>query len=208
MIEYPLLMPSVPYPVSRVLTMLDAASLSASPFTFQQQSVHYGGDLWGLEIHWPTMTAKHAKPLLAMLAALRGTYGTFLCEGPTVPVQGAVSSHAAQPVVRGAHTAGERELRLRAGANDVADYFVAGDIIQLNAGGAHLYQVLSNADTNATGEATLDIWPRLRGALVDGGDVITGDTRLGTWRLAGNERRFSVNMLRHYGLTLACREAL
>ena len=208
MIEYPLVLPTVPAPRSRELTMMDASSLSTSPFTFQQQSVNYGGDLWGLQIQWPPMLPEHAHPIVAVLAALRGTFGTFTFPAVSDPILGTVNKHSDAPSVRGAHTAGERELRLKEGRNSTADYFKAGDIIQLNAGGAHIYKVLKNANTNASGQTTLDIWPRLRGALADGDDVITGRVRIGTWRLASNERRYSVNMLKHYGLTLACREAV
>ena len=207
-ISYPLQLPTEPHPTNRTLTMNDASVLASSPFTFKQQSVSFGGDMWGLVIEWPPLTVEQAHPIVAVLSALRGMYGTFVYPATSVPIRGSVNDHAQTPVANGTHASGGRVIRLRGARQNATGLFLAGDIIQVEGNGPRLHQVLTNTDTNASGEAVLDIYPRLRGNLTDGQTIVTARERKGTWRLSSNQRSFSVTALRHYGLTIACTEAL
>lgn len=61
------------------------------------------------------------------------------------------------------------------------------DYIQLGTGAnSRIYRVLNNINTDASGNATLDIWPRLRRSPTDGDAVIVSNTK-GVFRLATNE---------------------
>lgn len=85
------------------------------------------------------------------------------------------------PVVDGAQIAGDT-LASRGWAPNAAGVLMPDDYIQV---GSQLFQVLTEADADANGESTLDIWPAIRTSLADGALVET-DTPQGVFRLAGD----------------------
>jgi hypothetical protein len=80
------------------------------------------------------------------------------------------------------------------------------DYIQIGTGAnATLHKVLQDANTDAAGAVTLEVWPALRGSRT--GVVSVTDT-VGLFRLASNETGWSSNELANYGITFAAREAI
>ncbi len=70
-----------------------------------------------------------------------------------------------------------------------------------------LHKVLQDVTSNSSGEATLDIWPRLRYSPADLAMVTTVNAQ-GTFRLASNERGWSVGPDKVYDIGFSAVEAI
>jgi len=87
-------------------------------------------------------------------------------------------------------------------------YLKAGDYIQLGCGSsATLHKVLQDVDSNASGQATLELWPYIRTAPSDDATIVVGDT-VGVFRLSSNQTDWSINNASFYGITFAAVEAV
>jgi hypothetical protein len=81
------------------------------------------------------------------------------------------------------------------------------DYIQLGSGSsARLYMVLSDADTNGSGQVTLDIWPNLRSA-PSNNDPITVVNPEGVFRLANNPS-WTVGEAMNFGVSFVAMEVV
>ena len=90
----------------------------------------------------------------------------------------------------------------------VTGFLLPGDYIQLGNGAAtQLYKVLTQVDTDATGGATLDIWPDLRSSPPDNDPVVVVNTK-GRFRLKDNVQQWQINNISSYGITFDCVEAI
>lgn len=84
----------------------------------------------------------------------------------------------------------------------------AGDWIQLGSGSAtRLHKVLDDVNSDASGNATLSIWPSLRSSPSDNAQITVSSPK-GQWRLASNEIQYSIDEASVYGITFACVESL
>jgi hypothetical protein len=86
------------------------------------------------------------------------------------------------------------------------NWLVVGDYIQIGTGSsATLHKVLSNVNTDGSGQAVLDIWPAIRGTR--SGSVVVRDT-VGLFRLQSNSSSWSINDASVYGISFDCVEAI
>lgn len=70
-----------------------------------------------------------------------------------------------------------------------------------------LHKLLKDADSDANGLATLDIWPRLRTPVEDFAPI-AAQNPVGTFRLAQNENPWDINTAMHFGISLVAMEAV
>lgn len=165
-ISYPLAMPtSTESHSSIVWTQRNIVGISQSPFTGQQQALHWGGDFWELDVGFSLLKRADAMVWISWLSQLQGPKGTFLYgDELTKTAQG---SPAGTGAVNGASQTGY-ELVTDGWDVSVTNLFKAGDKIQID---NSLYMVTADVNSDISGNATLDIWPSLRGhannALVD-----------------------------------------
>lgn len=109
-------------------------------------------------------------------------WGAQLEEGAE-PGTYAKTTIAGTPVVSGAGQTGEA-LDTSGWTASQNGVLKAGDLIQLGSGGStRLHRVLADVDSDASGLATIDIWPRLRASPADGSTVVTANAA-GLWRLS------------------------
>lgn len=185
-ITYPLTLPRGI--ASITLIARDAVSVAESPFTLTQEVQQHQGQRWEADVRFVAGTRSNVEPLLAVLTALKGRYGTFYLSEPRAASP--LGTWAGAPVVNGAHAAGASAVAVdgfSAGAT-----VKAGDYIQFGTGSAsRLHKVLQDA-TESSGAMTLDIWPHLRSALLDNAAIVYQNAT-GVFRLASNERRWIVN---------------
>jgi len=136
---------------------------------------------------------------------------TFKVSGYQVEVGSVVSDYQAvlttlAPLVNGAGQTGNT-LNIDGCSPNVVGWFAPGDYIQLGTGSAtQLYKVLTRTDTNASGQATLDLWPNLRSSPADNAAVVFTDTK-GRFRLKDNITQWNINEISSYGITFDCVEA-
>tara|TARA_R110002126_G_scaffold52877_3_gene143352 strand:+ start:1929 stop:3005 length:1077 start_codon:yes stop_codon:yes gene_type:complete len=85
----------------------------------------------------------------------------------------------------GAHTVGIRqigeEINTRGWLPDTIDLFKAGDWISVN---DRLRRVIIDADSDANGDATLTVWPRINEAFDDGDEIKVGSDARGIFRMS------------------------
>lgn len=176
-ISYPLTIPSTPG--FRVFNMLhDVGTAKASnPFTGQTQVQEYAKKKFLIEAQLPPMERSTAEAWRAFLAKLSGPKGTFLIGDPLAKQPRGVATGT--PLVNGASQTGQ-SLITDGWTPSTTGILLAGDYIQI---GQRLYVILIDADSDGSGNATLDIFPNLRESPADNETIYTINTT-GLFRLS------------------------
>lgn len=200
-ITYPLTPPSC-LTAARVNWGLNTAiAISRNEYTFEQQAQEYDGSGWTLEITPPPLDISSARDLLAFIAALKGPKGTFSFGVPSMRTpRGAATG---TPLVKGGGQMGQ-ELITDGWSASITNILRKGDFIQV---GTRLFVVLSDVNSDGSGNATLDIWPNIISAPADNAPIITSDPK-GLFRLAGNRNGFSGDKERIFDFPISAEEAL
>lgn len=211
-ITYPHNPPSSPAIRSITWTPISVTGMAADNLSLAQQVQSHQGEAWSADIELPTMTRAEAEAWIAWRLALRGRRGYFemavdpTSTSPMGEVTGSpVANSALSPVV---NLSRSRSLYVRSLSNNVTDVFKAGDWVSVSVSTLpRLYKVLQDVNSDGSGLATLDIWPALRGDIPDGA-AITYSSPKGTFRLADNEAPWTVDDMKHYGLSFRAIERL
>lgn len=201
-ITYPLSLPSFPG-FTRVSIRADVSTAVAmSAFTYQTQLQRHAGERWVASISLPRMTRENAEEWISFLLMLNGPYGTFLLGDPQGETpRGTV---VGTPKVLGSGQVGHI-LVTDGWASGSFGVLRAGDWIQI---GQRMYKVLRDVDSNSDGQATLDIWPRLRESPGNAELIITSSCK-GIFRLASPQYElWDVGIDGLYTLTLSAVEAV
>lgn len=186
----------------------DSVGIAQSPFTFKQQIYRHQGQSWEADITLAAMKREQAEEWTSFLLRLRGQYGTFLLGDPNGSTpRGSASATPGTPVVNGASQTGD-ELDVDGLPTSVTGYLKAGDYIQLGSGAtATLHKVLQDVNTNGSGEATLNLWPKIRTAPSDNAAVTVSNAK-GNFRLVANDAGWTINEAAFYGITFGAVEAI
>ena len=204
-INYPLSMPVSPTYRQIELIMTNKVGEVPSEFTFQDQVQLWSGERWGLKASIAPGTRAQMEAWLTFLAALRGKYGTFLAGDPGGPVPRGVATGT--PLVNGGGQTGT-SLVTDGWTINVTAILKAGDYLQLGSGTSQrLYKNLSDVNSNGTGQATFDIWPRLRESPADNAPI-TLVNAMGLFRLSSNVRAWSYDASRIYTIGFEAIEAI
>jgi len=179
--------------------------VSASPFTAQQQVYKHQGEWWEAEVTLPPMKRATAEQVSAFLLKMKGRYGTFLLGDPANTSPRGVGTGT--PLVNGAGQTGS-SLVTDGWTVSTTGILKAGDWIQLGtASSTTLHKVLDDVNSDGSGNATLELFPRIRTS-PDDDAAITVSSPKGIWRLASNQMEYSIDEASVYGITFACIEAL
>ena len=203
-ITFPLTPPTFPGFTRFELIQRVAVSRVASPFTGQQQvSAHQGG-WWELSATLPFMVREVAAPWIAFLHSLNGAEGTFLMGDPLG--RSPLGNASGSPQVKGASQTGKALITDTWTAN-TDGVLLAGDYYQLGSGATtRLYTSLQNLNTDGSGDATIDGFPRLRESPADNEALVLSNPR-GTFRLAQNTVEISSDSSRVYSIGFGAVEA-
>ncbi len=137
----------------------------------------------------------------------KGTGGNASITGTLTPVDGPTPPAPAAALVNGADQTGAT-LAVDGLQPSKADVFKAGDYFQIGTGSSsRLHMVTADADSNASGEATLDIWPPLRSSPADNAAVTVSSPK-GVFRLTENVTGWDIDAARTYGITLKAIEVI
>lgn len=207
-ISYPLSLPTTVGMSSITLAAENAVAISTSPFTYKQQVIQHQGQRWTATCTLAPMKRQDAEAWVAFLLSLKGQYGYFLLGDPNCKApQGAASTTPGTPVINGAGQTGDT-LNIDGLPINTTGYLLPGDYIQLGSGAtATLHKVLTQVNTNALGEATLDIWPNNKVARPDGNPVVINNCK-GRFRLSSNVTQWEINNISSYGITFDCVEVI
>jgi hypothetical protein len=193
--------PAAPQTVDWIVNDIVASVLS--PFSGQLQIQDWQSGWLEASISMPPMQHADAQDWAAFFMGCRGMVNTFLFGDPlAVAPRG---SGSGTPVVDGASQSGF-SLATKGWTDSASGVLLPGDWIQIGASTQRIYRVLSSTTSDASGNATVSIWPQLRESPNDG-DPITLNNTQGTFRLKSNTRKFSVTEARFYGFQFDIREA-
>ena len=204
-ISYPINLPATPGPQHVDWAPMSAVGAVTSPFTFQSQVQAHQGQIWAVRITVPPMIAADAEPWVAALLSLNGRQGTFFW-GDRVRKMPRGSA-GGTPLVDGAGQTGQ-ELITDGWPNSVNGVLKMGDFFQLGSGATtRMYRILKDVNSNGSGQATLDFWPRLREIPADNAAIVTSEPKC-VWRLKDNLMDWSVDTAKLYGLEIDAVEAI
>lgn len=175
-ISFPLSLPTTVSYRNFSLAPQNAQARGVSPYSLKEQIYNHSGEKWRIQATYPPLTPTQAKDIIGCLVSLRGGVGTFLAGDPkmSTPVGSALGS----PTVNGA---GQQGTAINTAGWNINQTGVLkrGDLFQLE---NYLYMVLQDADSNGSGQATFDIFPRLRGTPANGATITTSSPK-GLFRL-------------------------
>jgi hypothetical protein len=187
------------------LRAVNQTAMTMSPFTYKQQIYNHSGQRWEAECQVPPLKRDDAEEWIAWLLSMNGRAGSFLMGDPLGDT--ARGTLGGTPVVNGADQVGG-SLSIDGCSNNITNWLKAGDYLQLGSGStATLHKVLQNVNTDGSGQASLDLWPYMRTAPVDGSIVITSNA-VGRFRLNSGEQDWTINNISSYGITFAAVEAI
>lgn len=207
-ISYPLDLPTVSGIANIRLVANNTVAVTTSPFTYKQQILKHSGERWEADISLPPMQRADAEEWIAFLLSLGGQYGTFLLGDPIgATPRGSASVTPGTPLVNGSGQTGNI-LAIDGCPTSTSNYLRAGDYIQIGlASSTRLYKVLADVNTNASGEASVDIWPSLRES-PDNNAAVTVSSCKGLFRLAAAETSWDINTASFYGISFGAVEAI
>lgn len=176
-ISYPVSVPS--YKFKRVMLQdMNAVAMLRSPFTFQTQVQQHSGQIWLADVSLKPMERDEADEWTAFLLSLMGQYGTFQLGDPLAVTPRGVASGT--PRINGAGQTGN-VLVTDGWSTGVTGIMKKGDYFQI---GQRLHRMLKDVNSDGSGNATLDMWPRIRETPADN-DFVTVSSAKGLFRLIG-----------------------
>ena len=206
-ISYPLTMPTHTGIRNVELRATNAVAYSRSPFTFSGQAHAYAGKAWQADITLPPMKRTNAEQWIAFLLSLKGQLGTFYLGDPRACTPLGSARDADTILVNGAVSSGDT-VNIDSAPASRSDYLKAGDYMQIGTGTSRqLFKVLTDVDTNGSGQATVDVWPNVRTTIANN-SAVTVQSAKGIFRLITNEQAFSINEASVYGITFGAIEAV
>ena len=193
-LTYPLNMPTDIGIAQIELRASNTTSISASPFSYKQQVISYGGQQWSASVSIPSVRRDLAAPWKAMLIALKGQEKTFLLGDPDyVTPQGTATTGTLTGTIATDSVAVTLDGTLLAG-----DYIQLGTLSE-----SKLHVVLQDQ----SGNGTLEIWPALRQTYTTAETIIL-DSPKGLFRLADSMTSWSIDNVSSYGISFEAVEVI
>lgn len=172
------------------------------PFSAKREIQVFPGAHWEIEVAFLPVLRAEAQRLEAFLLSLRGKAGTFRLADPyrSLPL----GSNLGTPLVRVATVAGDEAVLTKGWTVSQTDALKAGDFIQI---GTRLHMVLQDADADASGNATVNVWPPIRQVHAVNAPVITSNAR-GIFALDANAVEFTRGVNGYNGAILRAVEVV
>jgi hypothetical protein len=180
----------------------EAVAANTNQYTGQQQTFDWQQSWWTGQVSLPPMSRANADVWQAFILQCRGQANAFLLGNPKATTPRGTGKGT--PVVSGAAQTGYN-LVTRGWKASSYGLLLPGDAIQI---GYRSYRNLNTVNSDASGNATLAIWPNLRDQPADGTQIILNHCK-GLFKLANNSgNKFSINT-GNYGFSgFAVREAI
>ncbi|MDB6079759.1 MAG: hypothetical protein JWO82_3506 [Akkermansiaceae bacterium] len=169
------------------LRAVNVIGVQESPYSLIRETQLFPGARWELEIALIPSERKDAQRIEAFLLSLRGRAGRFRLGDPyrSMPLGTALGS----PIVTEA-LAGSEVITSRGWTPSRAGLLLAGDFIEID---QHLHMTLADVNSDATGAASLSVWPALREQSFEYTPIVTRNAR-GLFALDANSIEFTRNV--------------
>lgn len=201
-ISYPISgLPSSPKPRSAQVVAISSVGVSTSEFSMVTQKQVHSGQRFEISLDFPPMTSAEAGAWTAFILKMNGQEGTVYVEDPDRQTANGIATGT--PLVKGASQTGN-SLITDGWTLSTTDIMKAGDLIEI---GDYFYVVLNDANSDGSGDATLDIWPNLRSAPADNAAITVSNCKT-LMRLAGNSSQWTTDNMKNYGITISFIEEL
>ena len=202
-ISYPISLPG-PAPAQMEFGAQTVAGKSVSPYTLSQETFEWPGNRWLASVRYARMTRAEGDALAAALVSL-SALGTFLL-GPAGAGKTAKGVATGTPLVNGAAQTGKSMVTDGWTASQ-AGILKAGDYLQVGSGStSRLYMNLTDVNSDAGGNATLDLWPRLRESPADNAAIVVSSPK-GLFRLKTPLAKWEIDAAYTLGLSFEAEEA-
>lgn len=167
-----------------------------SPLTKSVQTFGLTGARWVAVFTLPPMKLINAANWFAFLSQLEGQNGRFFANPPNKIPQGLATG---TPLVKGASQTGN-SLITDGWTASINSILKKGDFIEVN---SELKMIISDANSDGSGDSTLSITPALRNSPSDD-DAITVSNPTTIMMLSSNEQaNWTKDKLNLYGITFA-----
>ena len=178
-----------------------------APFTGNQQIQVHQGQFWQWQVLFPPLADPDLAAMEAFILQANGPERVFLFGDPTRRTpRGTAKTSPGTPVVEGANQLGQ-EIKISGAPTSVTGWLEPSDYLQIGAGvTARLYKVLTKVDTDSSGEATIDIWPRIRIAHADQ-TAVTVSSAEGAFTMANRANPWTLTPPALGAIELVIREA-
>ena len=206
MASFPLTLPTNVGFVNSQWRIVRTTAYTQSPFTYAQQVHSFEGAVWSATVTTAPMSRSQSGQWTSFLMNLEGRRGTFLLGDPDAKtLQGSQSGNF---TVNGDHSIGATSIVCDGLDTSETGVIKAGDYIQFGSGAtSKLHQVVSDADSDESGNATLEIMPALKSAVSDDATVIVSNT-VGVFRMDSDELQWSADKTSIYQISFSCTEVL
>lgn len=201
MVTYPLSLPTTKAPRKVRLYAINTVAMARSPYTHATQVQEFAGQSWSADVIFPEMERAEAEEFNAFLVALMGQKGTFYLSDPLgkTPRGAALGS----PKVDGASQTGNT-LATKGWSANITGILLKGDYVGVGNG---YHKILEDVDSDGSGNATLEIWPRLATSPADNELVVTQNAQ-GVFRLTNNVVPiYDADEQKIYNISFSCVEA-
>lgn len=206
---YPLTLPTSP-PFNAMDWEGEAVIGAArSGFTLDEQIQEHQGDTLRVLCSLPVMEISDAEAWIAFQLRLRGRLGAFLLgdvarRTPRGTATGSpVADTAGSPTV---NYSGSKYLYTKGWTAGVSNILKAGDWLQIGSGAdAYLHKNLVDANSDGSGRAVLEVFPKLRSDVADSA-AITVNSAQGCFRLARNTMPWSIGEAKLVGISFLAEE--
>lgn len=180
------------YCFSSVVVSIDRViGRTFSPFTLEEQSFKWPGEVMRFDLSMPPMTKRStASEWISFGMKAKGSFNHFLIGDPSArKPQGSAGGN---PIVAGPNQSGDTIITSGWTPN-VSSILKAGDYIQIGVGqSAKLRIIVDDVNSDSNGNATLRIEPSLHFSPANGSQIIT-DNPQGVFRMVDNTWSWSVN---------------
>lgn len=199
-------LPSSSCMASIVIGLTRVIGITQSPFTLEEQSYRWPGEMWTMDFQMPPIKNRAiASEWRAFALKLEGQYGHFLMGDPLGKSPRGVGTGT--PLVNGINQVGNT-LVTDGWTPNVQGIMLAGDYIQLGSGAASkLHMITDNVNSDSSGNAILPIVPALRSSPADNAPIVINNPR-GVFRLTSNSFSWSVNPGPVYRMSFQAQEVV
>lgn len=172
------------------MSLSRVVGVTVSPFTLEEQAFKWPGEAWSMEFAMPPFTSRAiAEDWISFALSLEGKYGRFLAGDPSAKQARGVATGA--PKINGGNQTG-KILQTTDWTPNVTGIMLKGDYFQTGTGvSAKLYKLAADANSNGSGNATLQLVNSLKNSPPDGESIIVNNPR-GVFRLVDNTYSWSV----------------
>lgn len=183
--SFPLNLPTSSCANSVTITLKHVVGGTQSPFTLEEQLFQWSGEQWAVEFSLPQLTdGDTAEEWIAFALRLKGRAGTFLMGDPSHKTPRGVGGGS--PLVDGITQAGVSVVNIKNAPVSTTGWLKRGDYVQFGSGStARLHKLLADADTDSSGDTSIEITPLTRTSINDSSAVVINNP-VGLFRMNEN----------------------